>query len=313
MATRADTLWLPMAFTCWTRWTTTLLLGSCWWAPTAAANEPAEPISVSEPEDPAPVEVKVEVEDPLPMLVHLAESGDAQGLRTEALKAQHLDPDNPDLAYLVALGTWQVEDDVSALTAVAERYPEDQAGELATLMIAEHWLRAAPSLGVVKYQAYMRAHADGAWHQQAATQAAWGLAHDGYFNMALTQLDNEGVPVPDELRVTLSTSPEWKRPLVATALSGGLPGLGQLYAGQPLEAASAFMVNALFIGGMTYAARNEQWTALGVTAFFGLGFYMGNIYGAADASLRHNRGLRDDILLEMETTWPAETPLPTLP
>ena len=247
------------------------------------------------------------------MLVHLAESGDAQGLRTEALKAQHIDPDNPDLAYLVALGTWQVEKDVGVLNAVAESYPEEQAGELASLMVAEHWLQEAPSLGVLKYQAYASTYPNSPWHQQATTQAAWGLAHDGYFNMALTQLDNGGVPVPEDLRVTLSTPPDWKRPLLATALSGAVPGLGQLYAGQPLEAASALMVNALFIGGMTYAARNEQWTAFGVTAFFGLGFYMGNIYGAADASLRHNRGLRDDILSEMETTWPAETPLPALP
>ncbi len=246
------------------------------------------------------------------MLVHLAEAGDYQGLRTEALKAEAKDPEDADIEYLVALGTWKVEEDPSLLVAVAEEHGDEPAGQLATLAVAEHWLLQSPRLGVRYYQTYNETHPDSPYRQYASTRAAWGLAHDGYFGMALTQLDNDGVEVPDHLRMTLTTTPAWKRPLLATALSGAVPGLGQLYAGQPAEAASAFLVNAMFITGMAYAANQQQWTAFGVTAFFGLGFYMGNIYGAADACLRHNRGLRDEVLDEIESTWPAQAPLPAL-
>ena len=293
-----------MAYTYSIRSTTTLLLASFCWASTAAANDETEPSSASEP--------VVVLPSAMPLLVHLAESGDDQGLRTEALKAAHLAPEDPDLAYMAALGTWRIEGEPDALVGVVEDFPDTRAAELATLAVAEHWLLKAPRLGVHQYQGYLGSYPDGDYRDYASTRAARGLAHDGYFSMALTQLDQDGVEVPDSLRASLSSSPEWKRPLLATALSGAVPGLGQLYAGQPGAAASAFIVNSLFITGMAYAANQGQWTAFGVTAFFGLGFYMGNIYGAADACMRHNRGLRDDILDDMDQTWPAQTPLPAL-
>jgi len=301
-----------MAFMFTTRSPTILLLASFCWASTALGSEETEPSSVSEQPSPEVIDAVAPPVDPLPMLVHLAESGDDQGLRTEALKAQHDDPENPDVAYMAALGTWRVEGDPQVFLDVSEAWPGTQAAELGTLGAAEHWTLKAPRLGVRQYQTFISSYPDSAYTEYATIRAARGLAHDGYFGMALTQLDNGAVEVPDQLRSTLSATPDWKRPLLATALSGAVPGLGQLYAGQPQAAASAFVVNALFISGMAYAANQGQWTAFGVTAFFGLGFYMGNIYGAADACLRHNRGLRDDILTEMDTTWPADPPLPAV-
>jgi hypothetical protein len=49
------------------------------------------------------------------------------------------------------------------------------------------------------------------------------------------------------------------------------------------------VVNSVFATGIALAARNESWGTVGVLGFFGVGFYMGNMYGAADAARRHNR------------------------
>ncbi len=210
----------------------------------------------------------------------------------------------PKVRYMAALARMELNDRAEAqqeLELLAKDFPTDPVGEMAFLALADSWLEVAPRLGVVQYQAFIEQHPESPYSSYAAQRAAYGLASEGQFSMALSQLEGAGVVPSPELTAMLAQPPDWKRPMVATFLSGALPGAGQLYAGQKKEAFSALFVNALFIGGSIYAARNEQWATLGVLGFFGLGFYTGNIYGAADGAIRHNRGIRDDILLQMES------------
>lgn len=278
----------------------TLLLLLCSLGPTAAANEAPEPISASDWQEPAAAPAPAA--DPLPLLHHLLASGDYAGLRTEALKASfELPADHPDLdevRYLAAVAALRLDEDIDELRVLTDL--ESQVGELSQLQLADHWSTVAPRLSVNAHQDWMEEHPDSPWRTYSAKQIAWNLASDGYFSMALTALDNEQIPVSDPLRVSLSTPPAWKRPVIAAALSGALPGAGQLYAGQPREAFSALFVNAIFIGATAWAIKQQNWPAAGVIGFFGLGFYSGNIYGAADAAIRHNRGVRDETLDAME-------------
>lgn len=243
--------------------------------------------------------------DPYELLVHLHDAQDWTGLRTEALKAS-LDSDDARYDYLAAVAQYQEGEVRPALDAFDGLKDDPQVGDLAQLQIAGYWLDEAPRLGATTYRAYL--DAGGAHRQVAAHNEAYALASEGRFAMARTALEAEGVPVEPALLGTLTHPPKWKRPGVASFLSGALPGAGQLYAGQPREAASAFLVNALFFTGMAYAAREEAWPAFGVLAFFGLGFYSGNIYGAADAALRHNRGVRDDVLAGFGEPMPVPLP-----
>ncbi|HJN74434.1 MAG TPA: hypothetical protein QGF58_10925 [Myxococcota bacterium] len=256
--------------------------GSCW-AATVEISDETEQSSAS---------------DPMPFLLELYEEEDYNGLRTEALRADH-ETSDPRYRYLAALARVEQDQDdgLRELTTLTE---DSEVGELATLAIASVWMEEAPRLSAAHYRAYLDLHPEGAHRMHAAGQEAYALAAEGRFGMARTVLESEGVAVGPELLSTLSDPPKWKRPALASFLSGALPGAGQLYAGQPREAASALLVNAMFIGGMTYAARQEQWAAFGVLAFFGVGFYSGNVYGAADAAIRHNRGVRDDILDDFE-------------
>ena len=266
---------------------------------TAAASEPTEPSSASDEawEEPA--------SDPYELLVHLHANGDWTGLRTEALKAAH-DQTDARYDYLAAIAQYEQGDEQAALTTFDTLRADPDVGELAHLQIAGHWLDEAPRLGAATYRAYL--DGGGQYRHLAARNEAIALATEGRFSMARTALESEAVPVDAAVLATLSAPPKFKRPGVASFLSGALPGAGQLYAGQPREAASAFLVNAVFLSGMAYAAKQEAWPAFGVIAFFGLGFYSGNIYGAADAAIRHNRGVRDEVLDVMGP--PAEVPLP---
>jgi putative component of membrane protein insertase Oxa1/YidC/SpoIIIJ protein YidD len=67
-----------------------------------------------------------------------------------------------------------------------------------------------------------------------------------------------------------------------------IPGLGYLYDGYERTALSAFAVNTLFIWG-TYEAFHHDNPGLGtVLAFFGAGWYSGNIYGSVHSARRQN-------------------------
>jgi len=269
------------------------------WAATAETSEEREPTSASEPE---PV-------DPYPLLVHLHDNQDWTGLRTRALEA---DLANPDARYRYLAAVARVQEEPSEGLGELEALADTEVGALASLTIAGIWMDEAPRLAAAQYRAYLDANPGGAYRSYAATQEAYALATEGRFGMARTALESEGVAAPPELLMTLAAPPAWKRPFIASFLSGALPGAGQLYAGQPREAASALLVNALFISGAVYAARQEQWAALGVIGFFGIGFYTGNVYGAADAAIRYNRGMRDEVLIEMEEAGlgPQAAPLP---
>ncbi|MCB9759619.1 MAG: hypothetical protein H6739_07235 [Alphaproteobacteria bacterium] len=292
-------------------------------APGVAASEPTGPISASEapdatPPEPAPPQPPA-VADPIPLLIHLYRAEDFQGVRTESLRRQLDAPPSPvlqaELRYMEALARLALGEADAAmvdLDALRQQADAPPVAELAQLALAEAWLTQFPVQGVRMYQDYLAAHADSPWASPAAQRAAWGLAESGRFSMALTQLEGAGQPISPALRQTLTAPPRWKRPVLAAALSGALPGAGQLYARQPREALSAFAVNAVFFSGMALAARQRAWPAFGIAAFFGVGFYAGNIYGAADAALRYNRGARDDVMRTFEEELPP-VEMPPLP
>ncbi len=112
--------------------------------------------------------------------------------------------------------------------------------------------------------------------------------HQGKFPAAATVIEAHAPELLPKLSESVSAGPRWRSPGAAAGLAV-VPGVGHLYAGSPKQAASAFVVNSVFATGIALAARNESWGTVGVLGFFGVGFYMGNMYGAADAARRHNR------------------------
>lgn len=86
-----------------------------------------------------------------------------------------------------------------------------------------------------------------------------------------------------------------KSPLVAGVMSALIPGSGHIYAGHTGDGVTAFFLNGLFIAGTVAAVRQENYGVAGVVGVIGLPFYIGNIYGAANAAKKYTIGVKRDL------------------
>ncbi|MDD3295151.1 MAG: tetratricopeptide repeat protein [Geobacteraceae bacterium] len=83
-----------------------------------------------------------------------------------------------------------------------------------------------------------------------------------------------------------------KSEILAGILSAILPGSGYVYAGRYGDGLTAFLLNGLFIAGTVMAVQNQWYPAAGLTGGIGLPFYLGNIYGSANAAARWNASVK---------------------
>jgi len=80
-----------------------------------------------------------------------------------------------------------------------------------------------------------------------------------------------------------------RSPVLAGVLSGVLPGSGHLYAGRPGQAASSFLLNALFITGAVLAFEHDSPALGAILVFFEVGWYVGGIRSATQAAREENQ------------------------
>jgi tetratricopeptide (TPR) repeat protein len=122
----------------------------------------------------------------------------------------------------------------------------------------------------------------------------------------------EAVPESEEPRVTdlrlaideVARTPR-RHPLAAGLLSAAVPGLGHLYAGDPVAGAGAFAVNGLFVWATVEAYRDRR-PALGTLLLIGESlWYGGAIFGAVAEAMRFNRDARTVALdrVDRQLTW----------
>jgi TolA-binding protein len=85
-----------------------------------------------------------------------------------------------------------------------------------------------------------------------------------------------------------------KSTVLAGSMSAILPGSGYFYAGNYGDGLTAFFVNALFIAGTVTAVNQHNYPTAYIVGGFGLPFYIGNIYGSANAARKWNLAVRKD-------------------
>ncbi len=107
-------------------------------------------------------------------------------------------------------------------------------------------------------------------------------AKAGGIRKALTLLDQKG-------------ESSLKSPLLAGTMSALLPGSGHIYAEHYGDGITAFFLNGLFIAGTVIAVKQENYAMAGVAGVIGLPFYLGNIYGAANAANKWNISVRKNL------------------
>ena len=93
-----------------------------------------------------------------------------------------------------------------------------------------------------------------------------------------------------------------KSPVLAGILSAILPGSGYIYAEHYGDGITAFLINGLFIAGTITAIHQENYAVAGIVGGVGLPFYLGNIYGSANAAKKWNLGVRNEITRKIHST-----------
>ncbi len=114
----------------------------------------------------------------------------------------------------------------------------------------------------------------------------WAGAQKAIGRMSAEGRQRHGVGRLDTALSGVETIPS-KSPGLAGTLSI-IPGGGQLYCRRYEDALIAFVLNAGFIWASSDAFNNEQYGLGGLLSFVGLGFYLGNIYGAVNDAHKFN-------------------------
>ncbi len=83
-----------------------------------------------------------------------------------------------------------------------------------------------------------------------------------------------------------------------------IPGLGHLYCGRPADALSALVVNGLFTWGAIEAFRRDLPVTGVVLAAFEIGWFAGNVRGAALAARTYNRARAEELLRRLRARYP---------
>lgn len=93
-----------------------------------------------------------------------------------------------------------------------------------------------------------------------------------------------------------------KSPVLAGVMSAILPGSGYIYAEHYGDGITAFLINGLFIAGTVTAIHQENYAVAGIVGGVGLPFYLGNIYGSANAAKKWNLAVRNEITRKIHST-----------
>jgi tetratricopeptide (TPR) repeat protein len=93
-----------------------------------------------------------------------------------------------------------------------------------------------------------------------------------------------------------------KSPALAGILSAILPGSGYIYAEHYGDGITAFLINGLFIAGTVTAIHQENYAVAGIVGGIGVPFYLGNIYGSANAAKKWNLGIRNEVIKKIRST-----------
>jgi TolA-binding protein len=93
-----------------------------------------------------------------------------------------------------------------------------------------------------------------------------------------------------------------KSMVLAGVMSAILPGSGYIYAEHYGDGITAFLINGLFIAGTITAIHQENYAVAGIVGGVGVPFYLGNIYGSANAAKKWNLGVRNEIIQKIHST-----------
>jgi TolA-binding protein len=185
----------------------------------------------------------------------------------------------PEAQYFEGLGYWKAKQYSKAKTtleALAASYPDSRYAPLA--LVANAMLALDQDNAGAGRQGVERLVA--AYPQDPGSLRA---------KEALTLLDQyDSLPRKSET--------------LAGIMSAVLPGSGYIYAEHYGDGITAFLINALAIAGTVTAVYQENYAVAGIVGGVGLPFYLGNIYGSANAAKKWNLAVRNELRNKISVT-----------
>lgn len=224
------------------------------------------------------------------------------------------DPRRAMVHFRIGLAFYRGQSYADALNTfreVAQHYPDTSYGRQAWLWQGESLLQQAQYKAAEQiYTQAVQQFPQTGIEQQARYQQGWTLLYRRQWQDAAYQLQqiSPRSPLYETAQQLANESLQGeqlssKSPLVAGVLSAVLPGSGQLYNGRTGDALLAFLLNGLFIAGITQAITHDELAIAGVLGFFEIGWYAGNVYGAINGAHKENRYAAETFLRNLENRF----------
>jgi TM2 domain-containing membrane protein YozV len=194
-----------------------------------------------------------------------------------------------DLARPLARGASPLRDEATLILAFARHRAGDEAGAASLARGVVEGGAETPAAGRARLTLALSLVATPGREGDAAAAARPLAADPG--------LAPAGAAVADAARA-LTLAPR-KSPALAGVLSAVVPGLGQLYDGEPAAGAAALAVNGLFVWAAVDAFRGGHPGLGAVAVAVESLWYGGAIFGAVSGAHRYNRDARGAILEEL--------------
>ncbi len=186
---------------------------------------------------------------------------------------------------------------IDRFRALSDQYREEEIGRKSLFMLAEtYYQKNDYDRAINVLDIFLSSYPNDTQADAARIKMGWSYLRQGSWQRA-----------SEEFQKLPSDSPLWKQaveladgskkypgmprksPTVAAGLSAVLPGAGQLYIGRPTDAAVSFLLNGTFIWATVEAFHHDNNVTGGILLFFESGWYLGNVYNAANGAHKYNR------------------------
>ncbi len=231
---------------------------------------------------------------------------------TEYKKFIILFPESPRVDYaLYNIGMAyfrgeEYKDAAKTLASIGERYVKSDFAPAAGFYEGVSYVRLnMPEMAEKAFDRVAELYPDSSYAPKALTGKSLLLLEGGDVAACRNGLQHILASYPDDAREAnvreainlLEKNDELpqKSPFLAGFMSAIIPGSGHIYAGHYGDGVTSFLLNGLFIAGTVVAAKQENYAVAGAVGVVGLPFYVGNIYGAANAATKWNLGVRKDL------------------
>jgi tetratricopeptide (TPR) repeat protein len=248
---------------------------------------------------------------------HLYEQGDYYRAITEYERVIFFYPTHTlakKARYQIAMSYYKGEKFTQAIDrfrALSDQYRNEEIGRKSLFMLAEtYYQKKDYDQAINVLDIFLSSYPNDPQADAARINVGLSYLRQGDWRRAGEEFQKlpPGSPLrkrADELAEESKKFPEIPRksPTAAAGLSAILPGAGQLYIGRKNDAAVSFLLNGSFIWAAAQAFHHKNNVTGGILLFFESGWYLGNVYNAANGAHKYNRRAEQEFMSNLQNQY----------